>query len=127
MSAKQTLTLSAKQTLIGRFLAREDEHQGLDDVCASLVDVFVYSWSVQLVGRWTFVPMGVINFSVGFVIYLSSGIAGLTAAYGVGPRSKADRERFPPNNILLMLAGVGVLWMGWDGLVLTVEVLTPPT
>lgn len=33
----------------------------------------------------------------------------------VGPRSKNDRERFPPNNVLLMLAGAGLLWMGWAG------------
>lgn len=28
---------------------------------------------------------------------------------------KTDRERFSPNNILLMLAGAGLLWMGWSG------------
>lgn len=33
----------------------------------------------------------------------------------VGPRATKDRERFPPNNILLMLAGAGLLWMGWTG------------
>lgn len=33
----------------------------------------------------------------------------------VGPRSRDDRERFPPNNVLLMLAGAGLLWMGWAG------------
>lgn len=33
----------------------------------------------------------------------------------VGPRATNDRERFPPNNILLMLAGAGLLWMGWTG------------
>lgn len=33
----------------------------------------------------------------------------------VGPRLKKDKERFPPNNILLMLAGAGLLWMGWTG------------
>lgn len=33
----------------------------------------------------------------------------------VGPRLKSDRERFPPNNVLLMLAGAGLLWMGWSG------------
>lgn len=33
----------------------------------------------------------------------------------VGPRAVKDRERFPPNNILLMLAGAGLLWMGWSG------------
>lgn len=33
----------------------------------------------------------------------------------VGPRLNKDRERFPPNNLLLMLAGAGLLWMGWTG------------
>jgi Amt family ammonium transporter len=33
----------------------------------------------------------------------------------VGPRLKSDRERFSPNNILLMIAGGGLLWMGWAG------------
>ncbi|KAF3448062.1 hypothetical protein FNV43_RR08770 [Rhamnella rubrinervis] len=58
---------------------------------------------------------GVIDYSGGYVIHLSSGIAGFTAAYWVGPRLKSDRERFPPNNVLLMLAGAGLLWMGWSG------------
>lgn len=58
---------------------------------------------------------GVMDFAGGFVIHLSSGIAGFTAAYWVGPRIAKDRERFPPNNILLTLAGAGMLWMGWTG------------
>lgn len=33
----------------------------------------------------------------------------------MGPRSTKDRERFPPNNVLLMLTGAGLLWMGWAG------------
>ncbi len=33
----------------------------------------------------------------------------------VGPRLTKDRERFPPNNVLLMLAGAGLLWLGWAG------------
>ncbi|GMP94629.1 hypothetical protein CsSME_00044023 [Camellia sinensis var. sinensis] len=59
--------------------------------------------------------MGIIDFSGGYVIHLSSGVAGFTAAYWVGPRTTKDRERFPPNNILLMMAGAGLLWMGWTG------------
>ncbi|XP_057478868.1 ammonium transporter 2 member 5-like [Actinidia eriantha] len=59
--------------------------------------------------------MGLIDYSGGYVIHLSSGVAGYTAAYWVGPRLTKDRERFPPNNILLMLAGAGLLWMGWTG------------
>lgn len=58
---------------------------------------------------------GVMDYSGGYVIHLSSGIAGFTAAYWVGPRLRSDRERFPPNNVLLMLAGAGLLWMGWSG------------
>ncbi|XP_043704109.1 ammonium transporter 3 member 1-like [Telopea speciosissima] len=58
---------------------------------------------------------GVIDYSGGYVIHLSSGISGFTAAYWVGPRLTKDRERFPPNNVLLMLAGAGLLWMGWAG------------
>ncbi|KAM0968812.1 hypothetical protein ACFX13_017412 [Malus domestica] len=58
---------------------------------------------------------GLIDYSGGYVIHLSSGVAGFTAAYWVGPRSKKDRASFPPNNILLMLTGAGLLWMGWTG------------
>ncbi|XP_019053564.1 PREDICTED: ammonium transporter 3 member 1-like [Nelumbo nucifera] len=58
---------------------------------------------------------GVMDYSGGYVIHLSSGIAGFTVAYWVGPRSTKDRERFPLNNVLLMLAGAGLLWMGWVG------------
>jgi len=67
-------------------------------------------WGGGFLFQW-----GVIDFSGGYVIHLSSGIAGFTAAYWVGPRSAKDRERFPPNNVLLMLAGAGLLWMGWSG------------
>ncbi|XP_027083736.1 ammonium transporter 2 member 5-like [Coffea arabica] len=58
---------------------------------------------------------GIIDYSGGYVIHLSSGVAGFTAAYWVGPRLTKDRQNFPPNNILLMLAGAGLLWMGWTG------------
>ncbi|KAL9247972.1 hypothetical protein vseg_021340 [Gypsophila vaccaria] len=67
-------------------------------------------WGGGFLFQW-----GVMDFCGGYVIHLSAGIAGLTAAYWVGPRSKKDRERFPPNNILLTLTGAGLLWMGWAG------------
>ncbi|KAJ6929067.1 LOW QUALITY PROTEIN: hypothetical protein NC652_013054 [Populus alba x Populus x berolinensis] len=31
----------------------------------------------------------------------------------VSPRLTKDRDRFPPNNILFMLFGAGLLWMSW--------------
>lgn len=59
--------------------------------------------------------MGVIDYSGGYVIHLSSGTAGFTGAYWIGPRLKADRENFQPNNVLLMMVGAGILWIGWNG------------
>lgn len=78
----------------------------------------VFSYTVGAFTLWGggfLFHWGVIDYSGGYVIHLSSGIAGFTAAYWVGPRLKCDRERFPPNNVLLMLAGAGLLWMGWSG------------
>ncbi|CAL5358980.1 hypothetical protein CsSME_00049078 [Camellia sinensis var. sinensis] len=78
-----------------------------------------FSYTVGAYSIWCpqgfLAELGVIDYSGGYVIHLSSGVAGFTAAYWVGPRLTKDRERFPPNNILLMLAGAGLLWMGWTG------------
>ncbi|OWM72510.1 ammonium transporter 3 member 1-like [Punica granatum] len=78
-----------------------------------------FSYTIGAFSIWCpngfFFKMGLIDYSGGFVIHLSSGVAGFTAAYWVGPRLTKDRERFPPNNIPLMLTGAGLLWMGWTG------------
>ncbi|KAF7808210.1 ammonium transporter 3 member 1-like [Senna tora] len=78
-----------------------------------------FSYSFTAFSIWStngfLTKLGIIDYSGGYVIHLSSGVAGFTAAYWVGPRLNKDRERFPPNNILLMLAGAGLLWMGWTG------------
>jgi len=49
------------------------------------------------------------------VIHLSSGTAGFVAAYWVGPRSDIDRADNRPNNVLCVLIGAGILWIGWNG------------
>ncbi|KAM1134456.1 hypothetical protein ACFX15_042822 [Malus domestica] len=78
-----------------------------------------FSYTIAAFSIWSpngfLAKKGIIDYSGGYVIHLSSGAAGFTAAYWVGPRSNKDRERFPPNNILLMLTGAGLLWMGWTG------------
>ncbi|KAL2531234.1 Ammonium transporter 2 [Abeliophyllum distichum] len=84
--------------------------------------LFVPLWLTlsYTVGAYTIWGFGfltnlIIDFSGGYVIHLSSGIAGFTAAYWVGPRHSHDRQHFPPNNIIHMLGGAGFLWMGWTG------------
>lgn len=58
---------------------------------------------------------GVIDYSGGYVIHVSSGTAGFVAAWWVGPRIKQDRDLMKPHNILLSLVGCGILWIGWNG------------
>ena len=59
--------------------------------------------------------MGVIDYSGGYVIHVSSGTAGFVGAWWIGPRLIWDREVFRPNNILVMMVGAGILWIGWNG------------
>jgi ammonium transporter, Amt family len=52
---------------------------------------------------------GVIDYSGGYVIHVSSGTAGFVAAWWVGPRLDVDRRHFRPNNVLLSLVGAGII------------------
>ncbi|XP_077214372.1 ammonium transporter 3 member 1-like [Tasmannia lanceolata] len=77
-----------------------------------------FSYSVGAYSVWGggfLYHWGIMDYSGGYVVHLASGTAGFTAAYWVGPRLKKDRDEFPPNNLLLALAGAGILWMGWSG------------
>lgn len=59
--------------------------------------------------------LGVIDYSGGYVIHLSAGVAGFIGAAMIGPRLARDRESFQPNSVLMMLVGAGILWLGWNG------------
>lgn len=59
--------------------------------------------------------LGVIDYSGGYVIHLSSGTAGFVGAFWIGPRLEKDRIDFRPNNVLLVLVGAGIVWSGWNG------------
>ncbi len=59
--------------------------------------------------------LGVLDYSGGYVIHLSSGTAGFVGTYWIGPRAEKDREDARPNNILVVLIGAGILWIGWNG------------
>lgn len=58
---------------------------------------------------------GVLDYSGGYVIHLSAGTAGFVGAWWIGPRIDEDLEDNQPNNILMMLVGAGILWIGWNG------------
>lgn len=59
--------------------------------------------------------LGVLDYSGGYVIHVSSGTAGFVAAALVGPRHISDRAEHRPNNLGFVLVGAGILWLGWNG------------
>lgn len=59
--------------------------------------------------------LGAVDYSGGYVIHVAAGISGFVAAAVVGPRVVKDRKNFSPNNLLIALAGAGILWLGWNG------------
>ncbi len=64
-------------------------------------------------GFWA--QRGALDYSGGYVIHLAAGTSGFVAAAVIGPRLKRDRDSFTPNNLLLVAAGAGILWLGWNG------------
>jgi len=58
---------------------------------------------------------GALDFSGGYVIHVAAGISGLVAAAVIGPRLLADRENNRPSNLIAVITGAGLLWLGWNG------------
>ncbi|MHB1639281.1 MAG: ammonium transporter [Candidatus Dormibacteria bacterium] len=85
--------------------------------------IFVPAWSLLVYsvnafmiwgGGWLS-QLGVVDYSGGYVIHVAAGISGFVAALVVGPRILKDQRDFKPNNMLLAVAGAGILWLGWNG------------
>jgi Amt family ammonium transporter len=77
---------------------------------------FIYAIDAFLIwGGGYFGAHGALDFSGGYVIHLSAGVSGFVAAFVIGPRLKRDREIDAPNNLLMVAAGAGLLWLGWNG------------
>ncbi|MDQ6771662.1 MAG: ammonium transporter [Candidatus Dormibacteraeota bacterium] len=58
---------------------------------------------------------GALDFSGGYVIHVAAGVSGLVAAAVIGPRLLADRETNRPSNLIAVITGAGLLWLGWNG------------
>jgi ammonium transporter, Amt family len=64
-------------------------------------------------GWWS--QRGALDYSGGYVIHLAAGTSGFVAAAVIGPRLARDRARSIPNNLPMVAAGAGLLWLGWNG------------
>ncbi|HEV2216640.1 MAG TPA: ammonium transporter [Candidatus Dormibacteraeota bacterium] len=59
--------------------------------------------------------LGAVDYSGGYVIHVAAGVSGVVAAAVVGPRLLNDRKENKPSNLLMAIAGGGLLWLGWNG------------
>jgi len=58
---------------------------------------------------------GVLDFAGGAVVHINAGVAGLVLARFVGPRKGYPGTNLAPDNLVLTVAGAGILWVGWFG------------
>jgi Amt family ammonium transporter len=58
---------------------------------------------------------GAIDFAGGTVVHISAGISGLVAAIMLGARRGHPKLAMSPNNLVMTMMGVGLLWVGWFG------------
>ncbi len=72
-------------------------------------------WSSNPGSQGFLFQLGAIDFAGGTVVHISAGISGLVAALYLGARRGYPRSAMHPNNLVMALIGVGLLWVGWFG------------
>src|SRR5437879_786004 len=77
---------------------------------------FVYTVGAFMLwaGGWLG-QLGAVDYSGGYVIHVAAGTSGVVAAAVLGPRLLKDRQENPPSNLMMAIAGGGLLWLGWSG------------
>ncbi|OYV59574.1 MAG: ammonium transporter [Actinobacteria bacterium 21-73-9] len=76
----------------------------------------IYTVNAALLwGGGFFAQKGAVDYSGGYVIHLSAGVAAFVGAAIVGPRRWQDRENAFPSNLMMVAIGAGILWLGWNG------------
>jgi len=87
----------------------------------ALWSLFVYSplchwvWSAAPGAEGFLFQLGAIDFAGGTVVHISAGISGLIAVLYLGARRGYPRTAMHPNNLVMVMMGVGLLWVGWFG------------
>ena len=67
-------------------------------------------------GNWLMsAGQGAIDFAGGNVVHINAGIAGLIACIMVGPRKGFNKSPLVPHNVVYVVIGAALLWVGWFG------------
>ncbi|MFN3594955.1 MAG: ammonium transporter [Thiobacillaceae bacterium] len=116
MTFQMTFAIITPALLAGAYAERMKFSAML--VFTALWSLFVYAPVAHMV--WAgdgglFWDMGVLDFAGGTVVHINAGVAGLVAAYVLGPRIGYGREALMPHNLTLTITGAAMLWVGWFG------------
>ena len=65
-------------------------------------------------GGWL-ADLGVMDFAGGIVIHINAGVSALVAALVIRKRKGFPTTPMPPHNMTMVVAGAGMLWVGWYG------------
>ncbi|MNS56445.1 Ammonium transporter NrgA [compost metagenome] len=85
--------------------------------------LFMVAWSTLVydtVAHWAWSTdgwlraLGALDFAGGTVVHITAGVAGLVAAWVLGPRADHGRQSVP-HNVPLVILGASLLWFGWFG------------
>lgn len=68
-------------------------------------------WSAD---GWLF-KLGALDFAGGTVVHINAGIAALVTALMIGKRKYYEGHPTPPHNIVYVVLGAALLWVGWFG------------
>ncbi len=86
--------------------------------------LFMTAWSLLIyapIAHWVWEPTGwlssrgILDFAGGTVVHLNAGVAGLVAAWMLGPRQGFREEALMPSNLGYSMIGASLLWVGWIG------------
>jgi Amt family ammonium transporter len=86
--------------------------------------IFIALWSILVYSplcHWVWASdgflfqMGAIDFAGGTVVHISAGVSALVAVLYLGARRGYPRSAMHPNNLVMVMMGVGLLWVGWFG------------
>ena len=86
--------------------------------------VFIALWSLIVyspLAHWVWAAdgflfqLGAIDFAGGTVVHISAGISALVAVLYLGSRRGYPGTAMHPNNLVMVMMGVGLLWVGWFG------------
>ncbi len=85
---------------------------------------FVAAWLLLVyapVAHWVWssegwlAQRGALDFAGGTVVHINAGVAGLVAAWMVGPRQGYGKVALMPANLGMTMMGASLLWVGWMG------------